>query len=180
MIPKMIFFTKGVGTHKDKLASFEQALRMGGIEKYNLVSVSSILPPGCKIVPKQEGLKHLSPGQITYVVLAKESTNEANRLVSAAVGLAQPANKEGYGYLSEHHTFGETAKITGEYAEDLAATMLATTLGIELDPETDWDERKDLYYSSGKIIKTRATSQSAEVKKGGLYTTVIAAAVFLL
>lgn len=180
MIPKKVFFTKGSGTHKDKLASFELALRMGGIEKFNLVSVSSILPPRCKIVSKQEGLKDLSPGQITFVVMARESTNEPNRLVSAAIGLAQPADKEGYGYLSEHHGFGQTAKQAGEYAEDLAATMLATTLGIEFDPETAWDERKEVYAASGKIFKTRATAQSAEVKKGGNWTTVISAAVFIL
>ena len=180
MIPTKVFFTKGVGSHKDKLASFEQALRMAGIEKYNLVYVSSILPPKCKIVSRNEGLKHLSPGQIVYTVLARESTNEANRLVTAAIGLAQPADKEGYGYLSEHHSFGETAKLAGEYAEDLAATMLATTQGIEFDSETAWDERKEVYRASGKIIKTRHTCQSAEVKKGGQWTTVVSAAVFII
>jgi len=180
MIPKYVFFTKGVGKHKDKLASFEQALRMAGIEKYNLVEVSSILPPGCKIISKEKGISMLSPGQICYTVLAQQSTNESNRLICAAVGLAQPADKEGYGYLSEHHSFGETAKVAGDYAEDLAATMLATTLGIELDPEMAWDERKDEYRASGKIIKTRVTCQSAEVKKGGQWTTVVSAAVFLI
>jgi len=180
MIPTKVFFTKGVGTHKDKLASFEQALRMAGIEKYNLVNVSSILPPLCKIVSKNEGVKCLSPGQICFVVMARESTNEPNRLVTSAIGLAQPADKDGYGYLSEHHSFGETAKIAGEYAEDLAATMLATTLGIEFDPEKAWDERKEEYRASGKIFKSRHICQSAEVKKGGLWTTVVAAAVFII
>ena len=42
MTPKKIFFTKGVGVHKDKLSSFEVALRSAGIEKCNLVYVSSI------------------------------------------------------------------------------------------------------------------------------------------
>lgn len=175
-----MFFTKGKGVHKDKLASFEQALRNAGIAMFNLVEVSSILPPGCKIISKDKGISMLSPGQICYTVLAREGTNEPNRLVSAAVGLAQPADAQGYGYLSEHHSFGESANVAGDYAEDLAATMLATTLGIEFDPEKAWDERKDEYRASGKIIKTRHICQSAEVKKGRQWTTVVAAAVFII
>lgn len=180
MIPKKMFFTKGVGAHKDKLASFELALRKAGIEKCNLVCVSSIFPPGCKIISREEGLKLLKPGQITYVVMARNETNEPNRLISAAVGLALPKNNDGYGYLSEHHSFGETAKKAGDYAEDLAATMLAMTLGIEFSPETAWDERKKVYKASGKIFKTTNVCQSAKGDKNGLWTTVIAAAVFLL
>ena len=155
MIPSRVFFTKGMGIHKDKLASFEQALRKAGIERFNLVNVSSILPPGCKIVTKKEGIKSLKPGQIVYVVITKNFTSEPKRRISAAIGLAQPADVNDYGYLSEHHALGETAGKTGDYAEDLAATMLATTLGIEFDPESAWDERKQLYRASGKIIKTR-------------------------
>lgn len=180
MIPAKMFLTKGVGVHKDKLASFEQALRKGGIEKYNLVNVSSILPPNVKTVTKEKGLELLHPGQIVFVVMARISTNESNRLISASIGVAKPAQKGGYGYLSEHHGYGDTAKKSGEYAEDLAATMLATTLGIEFDPETAWNERKQLYQASGKIIRTTNISQSAEGKKNGEWTTTIAAAVFII
>jgi len=178
-IPGRVFFTKGTGVHKDKLASFELTLRKAGIEKCNLVTVSSIFPPNCKIISKEEGLSILKPGQITFIVLSRNETSEPNRLVSAAIGLAVPKDNNGYGYLSEHHAFGQTARKTGEYAEDLAATMLATTLGIEFDPETAWDERKQVYIASGKIFKTTQISQSARGNKSGLWTTVIAAAVFL-
>ncbi|MBN1256078.1 MAG: arginine decarboxylase, pyruvoyl-dependent [Planctomycetes bacterium] len=180
MIPSKVFFTKGVGTHKDKLASFELALRKAGIEKCNLVSVSSILPPGCKKISKEVGLKLLKPGQIVYVVMAREATNEPNRLLSAAIGVAKPARADEYGYLSEHHAFGETGKKSGEYAEDLAATMLATTLGIEFDPETAWDERKQIYRASAKIFTTSNICQSAECAKDGKWTTVVSAAVFIV
>lgn len=139
-----MFLTKGVGVHKDKLASFEAALRNAGIEKCNLVYVSSILPPECKIISKEEGLKCLKPGQITFCVMARVETNEPNRLVCTSIGVAVPKDSSNYGYLSEHHTFGETAKKAGEYAEDLAATMLATTLGIEFDPESMGRERAGL------------------------------------
>lgn len=178
MVPKKVFFTKGVGVHKDKLASFELALRMAGIEKCNLVYVSSILPPHCKIVGKSEGVKLLSPGQITFCVMARNETNEPNRLTSAAIGVAVPKDRTNYGYLSEHHTFGETNTVAGEYAEDLAATMLATTLGVDFDPETAWKEREQVYKSSGHIFQTKHFCQTAEGDKRGLWTTVIAAAVF--
>jgi len=176
--PKKMFFTKGVGVHKDKLASFERALRNAGIEKCNLVAVSSILPPNCQVISKEKGEKMLYPGQIVFCVMAKSETKEPNRLVSAAIGLAKPSDENNYGYLSEHHSFGEVAKKTGEYAEDLAATMLATTLGIEFDPDKAWDERKQIYISSGNIFKTTHFCQSAEGNKDGLWTTVIAVAVF--
>jgi arginine decarboxylase len=176
-IPSAVFFTKGVGRHRDKLASFELALRDAGIEKCNLVYVSSILPPNCKIIPKQEGVKQLSAGQITFCVMARCETEEANRLVAASIGCAVPADENAYGYLSEHHGHGATDEKAGEYSEDLAATMLATTLGIEFDSQKSWDEREQLYKSSGKIIRTRNITQSAE-GKDGMWTTVIAAAVF--
>ena len=178
MVPKNIFFTKGVGRHKEKLASFELALRNAGIEKFNLVYVSSIFPPNCKIISKEEGLKYLNPGEIVYCVMARVENNERNRLSAASIGVAIPSDPNQYGYLSEHHTYGETDEVAGNYAEDLAASMLATTLGIEFDENMGWDEREQVYKMSGKIIKTKNITQSAE-GKNGLWTTVIAAAVFI-
>jgi arginine decarboxylase len=180
MIPKRMFVTKGVGVHKDKLSSFEVALRNAGIEKCNRVYVSSIMPPNCKIISKMDGLNALHPGQITFCVMARNETNEPNRLISAAIGIAVPKDQKNYGYISEHHRFGETAKVSGDYAEDLAATMLATTLGIPFDPNLAWDERKQVYHASGHIFKTRHICQSTEGNKEGLWTTAIAAAVFIM
>ena len=178
MVPKNIFFTKGVGRHKEKLASFELALRNAGIEKFNLVYVSSIFPPNCKIISKEEGLKYLNPGEIVYCVMARVENNERNRLSAASIGVAIPSDPNQYGYLSEHHTYGETDEVAGNYAEDLAASMLATTLGIEFDENMGWDEREQVYKMSGKIIKTKNITQSAEGKTG-LWTTVISAAVLI-
>jgi arginine decarboxylase len=179
MVPKKVFFTKGVGVHKEKLASFEMALRVAGLAHCNLVLVSSIYPPGCKIIPKEEGLKLLRPGEIVFAVYDRESNNEPNRLIAASVGLAIPADSSMHGYLSEHHSFGETDEKAGEYAEDLAASMLATTLGIEFNPELDWDEREQIFKMSGKIVRTTNVTQSAVGNKDGLWTTVFAAAVFI-
>ncbi len=179
MVPKKVFFTKGVGVHKEKLASFELALRTAGLAHCNLVLVSSIYPPGCKIISKEEGLKLLRPGEIIFAVYDRESNNEPNRLSAASVGLAIPSDPTMHGYLSEHHSFGETDEKAGEYAEDLAASMLATTVGIEFNPELDWDEREDLFKMSGKIVRTNNITQSAVGNKDGLWTTVFAAAVFI-
>jgi arginine decarboxylase len=179
LVPQEVFFTKGVGKHRNRLQSFERALRQAGIEKCNLVRVSSILPPKCKVIPKNRGLSKLLPGEITYVVLAEASTNEPSRLVGAGIGLAQPAGDQ-YGYISEHHGFGMTEKNLGDFVEDMAATMLATTLGIEFDSETAYDDRKEIYKMSGKIIRTSECVQTAEGDKNGLWTTVVAAAVMIL
>jgi arginine decarboxylase len=179
MVPKKVFFTKGVGVHKERLASFELALRAAGVAHCNLVLVSSIYPPGCKIISKEEGLKLLRPGEIVFAVYDRESNDEPNRLIAASVGLAIPSDPSMHGYLSEHHSFGETDEKAGEYAEDLAASMLATTLGIEFNPESDWDEREQLFKMSGKIVRTSNITQSAVGNKDGLWTTVFAAAVFI-
>jgi len=179
MVPKKFFLTKGAGVHKDKLASFELALRDAGIEKCNLVCVSSIFPPNCKMISKDEGVKLLNPGEITYCVMARNESNEPNRLISASIGLAIPKDGNQYGYLSEHHAFGEKGEKAGEDAEDLAATMLATTLGIDFNPDTAWQEREQVYKASGYIFKTTDITQSAEGNKTGLWTTVIAVAVFI-
>jgi len=179
VIPKKVFLTKGVGKHREKLTSFELALRAAGIAEFNLVRVSSIFPPGCQLIPKEEGLKELSPGQIVYCVMSVNSTNEPHRLVSASIGLAIPRDKTRYGYLSEHHSFGQKEEVAGEYAEDLAASMLATILGVDFDPDSSWDEKKEIWKISGQIVVTKNVSQSAIGDKNGLWTTVIAAAVFI-
>lgn len=178
-IPTKIFFTKGVGRHKDYLSSFEAALRNAGIQICNLVSVSSIYPPGCKIISRQQGLKELSAGQITFAVMARNATNEPNRLIASSIGVAIPADGKHYGYLSEYHPYGVKEKNAGDYAEDLAAQMLATTLGVKFDSDTDWNEREQVFKMSGKIVRTSNITQTAEGEKKGLWTTVIAAAVLL-
>ena len=180
IIPKRMFFTQGVGYHRNKLQSFELALRSAGIERCNLVYVSSIFPPECKIISKNKGIDALVAGQITFVVLSRESTNEPNRLITSAIGLARPKDKNQYGYISEHHAFGDTKKKAADFAEDLAATMLASTLGIELDPDVAWDERKNAYKVGQRLFISRSIAQSARGHKEGLWTTVLTAAVMLL
>ena len=178
LVPTRVFFTKGVGSHRDELRSFELALKDAGIEKLNLVHVSSIFPPKCKIIPKDEGVKLIAPGSIAFCVMARLASNEMRRLIASSIGCAIPADKSTYGYLSEHHAYGQTDEYAGEFAEDMAASMLASTLGLEFDESANWDEKEQVFKISGEIIRTFNVTQSAVISAKG-WTTVLSSAVFL-
>lgn len=178
-VPSKIFMTRGVGRHREKLSSFEMALRDCGIAQFNLVRVSSIYPPGCKFVKPEKGLAEMKPGQIVHVVLSEAATDEPRRLTAASVGVAIPKDPNQFGYLSEHHSFGQTRQKAGDYAEDLAAEMLATVLGVDFDPNKSWDEKREIWRISGKFVRTSNCTQVALGDKDGRWTTVIAAAVLV-
>ncbi|MEM1578950.1 MAG: arginine decarboxylase, pyruvoyl-dependent [Archaeoglobaceae archaeon] len=155
-LPKKVFFTSGVGKHRDALVSFELALRDAGIEKFNLVTVSSIYPPGCEITTKEEGLKELYPGQIVFCVMSRMTSCEKGKKIFASVGAAIPDNPSLNGYLTEYHGYCNGDE--GKHAEEMASYMLRTAFDIE-------------------PAKTFNVTAKAEVDE---YTTVIAAAVFVI
>jgi arginine decarboxylase len=179
LIPRKLFLTRGMGIHREKLTSFEMALREAGIAQFNLVRVSSIFPPGCKIIARDDGLKLLQPGEIVFAVIAEMSSNEPGRRIAASIGVARPADPDKYGYLSEHHSYGQTEQEAGDYSEDLAATMLATTLGIPFDAEKDYNERKEQYMMGGEIVDTTSITIATSAASGGMWTTVVAAAILV-
>jgi len=157
LVPKKVFFVSGVGRHEDALVSFELALRDAGIERFNLVPVSSIFPPQCEIVDVDEGLKELYPGQIVFCVMARETSKEDGKKIFASIGAAIPSDPALHGYLTEYH--GEwNGEDVGKKAEENAAYMLETAFGI-------------------KPARTFNITKIAEVRKN---TTVVAAAVFVL
>lgn len=178
-VPRRMFLTRGVGRHREKLTSFEMALRDAGIAEFNLVTVSSIFPPGARIIPKSQGFKEMVPGQIVFCVLSRAETNEPNRLMASSIGVACPRDASRHGYISEHHCYGETDRQAGDYAEDLAAGMLATVLGIPFDLDKAYDERKEQYKIGGQIVRTRNITQSAVGSRNGDWTTVVTTGVFL-
>ena len=178
LVPKRMFLTKGVGRHKFKLKSFEDALRAAGVAQQNLVQVSSILPPRCKIVSCNEGIKSLEPGAICFCVMARCDTNESGRRAASSVGVAVPKKRENWGYLSEVHEHGMNKIEAEDLAEDLAAQMLGTTLGFDLDPDLAWSEKEQIYKTSDLFVKTTSITQTARGQKG-LWTTTVALAVFL-
>ena len=175
--PDKVFLTRGVGRHKERLTSFELALRGAGIAQFNIVKVSSIFPPNCVLIPRTRGISMLRSGEIVYCVLSDNRTDERNRLLGSAIGIAVPTDRKKYGYISEHHDFGKRQEELGDYTEDLAATMLASTLGIEIDLTRAWNERKQEWKIAGQIVRTTNITQTA-LGKEGMWTSVVAAAVF--
>ena len=179
LVAKEVFLTKGIGVHEDKLTSFEYALRNAGISGTNIVLISSIFPPEAKLIPRKDGLKKINPGQILFTIYSRNQTNEPHRLISASVGLAIPKDRKKYGYLSEYDAFGQNEKESGEYAEDIAAQMLASSLGIPFDIDKSWDEKRQQWTISGKIYKSQNITQTAK-GKNGKWTTVFSAAVLII
>ena len=176
IVPSQVFLTRGCGQHKEKLVSFELALREAGIAPYNLVRVSSIFPPHCQVITKAAGLKLLKAGQILFVVLSEGETAEPGRAISASIGMAVPDDPTCYGYLAEHDGGGPTEKEAGLHTEYLAAEMLATKMGKTLqDPVPG---RSGFKMSNGMTLKTRSVAQVA-VGAEGLWTTALAAAVLI-
>ncbi|MGB9938643.1 pyruvoyl-dependent arginine decarboxylase [Methanosarcina sp.] len=161
LIPRKVFFTSGAGTHPEHLESFEVALRDAGIEKFNLVTVSSILPPNCEIVSREEGLEELSPGEIVFCVMSRISSNEPGRILSASVGCALPKNVSKHGYISEYHAYGETAEDVGDHSEKLAKSMYST-----------WINEAPL--------RSLSFPRSSSVDEHGDWMTVISSAVFTI
>jgi len=179
ILPKKVFLTKGKGQHQQKLVSFELALREAGISPFNLVRVSSIFPPECQLISRAEGLKKLKAGQVVFLVMSENFTDEPHRLISASIGLAIPQSKNQYGYLAEHEGFGESEKEAGAQAEELAAEMLATKLGQAYSHHNFRRGKENYYQLSERLtVKTKSISQVGAGAKG-LWTTVIAAAVFV-
>ena len=175
-----MFLTKGKGVHEDKLTSFEYALRDAGIAGTNIVLISSIFPPHAKLISRNEGLKLIRPGQILFTIYSKNQTSEPHRLIASSVGLALPKDPARYGYLSEHDSFGQSEKTAGDYAEDIAAQMLASSLGIPFDIDKSWDEKRQQWNISGEIYRTQNITQTAVGNKDGKWTTVFAAACLIL
>jgi arginine decarboxylase len=161
-----------------RLKSFEEALRKAGVAQQNLVQVSSILPPKCKVIGRENGLRRLKPGEICYCVMARSDTSEQGRLVASSVGMAIPKDSNKWGYLSEVHEHGMNQREAADMSEDLAAGMLGTTLGLEVDPNQAWSEKEQVYKASGLIIRTSNITQAALGQKD-LWTTTVALAVFL-
>jgi arginine decarboxylase len=159
-------------------SSITPLLRDADIEQQNLVAVSSILPPHCELITSAAGIATLVPGEITFCVMARAETNEQGRRIAAGIGLARPKDPAHYGYISEHHGFGMTQAEIGDYVEDLAATMLASTLGIEFDPDAAWNERRRVYELSDLIVDSLSVTAAAEGTSNGDWTCAVAAAVF--
>ncbi|MGC8647687.1 MAG: pyruvoyl-dependent arginine decarboxylase [Candidatus Micrarchaeia archaeon] len=179
LLPTRIFLTKGFGKASTQLGAFEYALRNAGIAPFNLVRVSSIIPPNAKIISREEGLKSLQQGQILFLVLSRAETNEPGREAIASIGMAFPKGRNAYGYLSEYEAFDENEEFVGKKAESLAASMLASIMGygdgkIVISEE----ENEDIARLKGIDIEMLNITQEAKAEDGK-WACAIAAAVLI-
>jgi arginine decarboxylase len=93
--------------------------------------------------------------------------------------VAQPADEDAYGYLSELHAYGMNDTTAGNFVEEMAAAMLASTLGVDFNEEDGWDQKEEVFKISGRIVRTSNMTQTAIGHPQGLHSTVVAAAICL-
>jgi len=180
IVPKMFFLTKGVGVHEKDLRAFEEALRDAGINTCNLIKTSSIIPRGCKRVTREEGMKYIQPGQITFAVLAQSQTNEPGQQVVAGIGMAQPKDPSLYGYLTE---LEEMTGLAEEEVEqdviEMAIENLVTEWNPKFEGEKVYRKGKKNYKLEGNDVMVDSIVQSGKGAKGNKYTVALVAAVFI-
>lgn len=180
MIPKKLFLTKGHGTHRHRLQSFELALRNAGIASCNLVNVSSIVPPHCELISRAEGMSLLHPGEITYCVLSKVHTKDPGT-IGASVGIAIPDSTDEYGYIAEYHDPEESISQLKNTVEELAILMLATTKGVTTSQDglnksvTD----EEIVNRFKDQMKTDSVAELLQHTDSNRWSTVVAVAVFI-
>lgn len=173
-----LFLTEGVGYHREKLISFEMALRDARIAQFNLVRVSSIYPPGAQFISLEEGVDRLTPGEIVHCVLSENATNQADHLIAASVGVALPPDANTHGFLAEHHSFDEEHTEAARHAESMAATMLSTLMNWPGAEDPCYDADHGVWIVGDSVVRSTSVVQATR-GKDGLWTSVVAAAVFV-
>jgi arginine decarboxylase len=180
IIPSHFFLTKGTGVHEKDLRAFEEALRDAGVHTCNLIKTSSIIPPGCKRVSVERGMKMLSPGQITFAVIAQSQTNEPGQQVSAGIGMAQPKEPDRHGYMTEvEEAIGRTDEDVEQDVIEMAIENLIGEHKPGFDGESVFRKGKKNYSVNGLDFAVDSVVQSARGAEKNKYTVVIAVAVLI-
>lgn len=109
----------GVGAGPTKLAAFDAALIAAGVANFNLLVLSSVIPPASEIVESDE---RLSPdgewGDRLYVVMAQERVTTRNAEAWAGLGWVRD-ERTGRGLFVEHHG-GSRAEVEGDIDDSLS------------------------------------------------------------
>jgi arginine decarboxylase len=102
-----INIASGTGVGVTELAAFDHALVNAGVANFNLIYLSSVLPPGSHVTVVDHSVKPVGGwGDRLYVVMAQERTSQRNKEVWAGIGWMQdPETKKGL--LVEHQGFNE-------------------------------------------------------------------------
>jgi len=121
---RFVSVADGIGTGPTTLAAFDAALRQAGIANFNLLILSSVIPPGSRVVVANSGPPKVNGdwGDRLYVVLAAERVQERN--VEAWAGLGWVQGPDGRGLFVEHHGHSEAT-----VRADITATLDSMTCG---------------------------------------------------
>jgi len=97
-----IKITSGVGSGPTALGAFDAALRNAGIENYNLIPLSSVIPPGAEILRVRPTVRSSEYGHRLYVVMARHDASEPGEEAWAGLGWTQEP-ESGRGLFVELH-----------------------------------------------------------------------------
>jgi len=128
-----IHISSGVGTGPTKLSAFDAALHYSGVSNYNLVRLSSVVPPGSEIMqhkgqPIPVGDVPGGWGDRLYVVLAEQREHMPNAEAWAGIGWVQD-KKTGKGLFVEHEGKSEKA-VRSDIRQSLDALMATRNINF--------------------------------------------------
>jgi arginine decarboxylase len=115
-----IRISTGVGVATTELAAFDAALYEAGIGNYNLLPLSSVIPPGADVIQKHPDLSGAEWGDRLYVVLAQHSATSVGEEAWAGIGWVQETAGRRRGLFVEHHGSSE-AEVEGQIQASLAS-----------------------------------------------------------
>lgn len=101
-----IYITTGKGYGKTLISAFDAALKNAGVYNYNIVKLSSIIPPASNIKIAKYKADPSKYGDRLYVVKAEYRSRESGKYIGATIGWYQLP--DGRGVFVEHEEIGET------------------------------------------------------------------------
>ncbi len=123
----IINLASGIGTGPTKLSAFDAALNHAGVANYNLIRLSSVVPPVAEIVEHEEAIPAESLpggwGDRLYVVLAEKRVDTPNTEAWAGIGWVQD-KETGRGLFVEHE--GESEKSVRRDIQQSLEALMAT------------------------------------------------------
>lgn len=123
-----INLSQGIGTGPTELSAFDQALVDAGVANFNLIYLSSVLPPDSKVVINKTADKPDGGwGDRLYVVMAQKRTSQRNQEVWAGIGWIQDEDTK-HGLLVEHEGHSK-AEVEADIKHSLEA--LAKNRGMK-------------------------------------------------
>lgn len=150
-LPEVVVLSAGHAEGITPLNAFDNALLAAGVGNLNLIRVTSIIPPGARVVKLVESWpaqlkKYLRPGMLVPAVYEYIVSQKPGQLITAAIGAGLPVNVKQNGVIVEYKCVGETGE-----AEKMGRKMI----------ENMFEQRKM------KLKQVKIVSTKHQVKKIG-------------